>query len=118
VSTDPRRNKRSIIERLKYGHDKKTTAQLRTEQGCFCFQGVIADEYLRDTGGEWIGGIGIQVNPDSRMRTAYIPKEVMEWSGFSETELSRYTSLNDDVILGLTLAQLGRIIDNDVSWGV
>ena len=118
MSTDPRQNKRTIIERLKYGNDKKTTAQLRTEQGCFCFQGIIADEYLKDTDGEWVGGTGIQLDPMGTVKTAWVPKAVQEWSGFTETELHRYTSLNDDETLGLTLAQLGRIIDNDRAWGV
>ena len=109
--------KRTIIDRLKYGQDEKTTAQLRTPKGCFCFQGIIADEYLKATGGEWVSGTGIRLDSMGTVKTAWIPKAVQEWSGFTETELYKYTSLNDDETLDLTLAQLGRIIDNDVAWG-
>jgi hypothetical protein len=117
VSTTPGQNKRTIIERLKYGEDQKTTAQLRTSDGCFCFQGIIVDEHLKDTGGEWIDGFAI-ISPDTgREVSAWIPNTIRDWSGFTDKELCRYTSLNDDEELDLTLAQLGRIIDNDTAWG-
>lgn len=106
-------NRYRIVAALKLASEKgKEVGALRNRHtGCLCFQGVIVDEYLKEHGGEWIGGFGVW-NEKGYLASAWAPQRMLDWSGFSEEEIARYTSLNDDEQARLSLAQLARVIEH------
>lgn len=110
-----RQNRNLIIDRLKSGRDEKEIGLLKnTRTGCLCFQGVIADEYIRQTGNAaWAGehDDAAQFRYAGLSKTAWLPSDVIAWSGFSDHEIAQYTALNDDEDAKLTLEQIGRIAD-------
>jgi len=103
-------NRLNILDRLKYGNDGKETGMLKNpDTGCFCVQGVIADEYIKRTGNAVWTTDGV-FRYGTMNKTAWLPQDVIEWSGFSDKEINYMTALNDDDRAALTLAQIGRIM--------
>lgn len=103
-------NRRTIVERLRFGRDCKETGMLKNfDTGCYCFQGIIADEFAKANPdvAYWNGEVFMY----NRMtKTAWLPDDVIKWSGFSTNEIHEYTAINDDDRLDLTLRQIGRLI--------
>jgi len=91
-----------ILDRLASGKDTPVVGRLRTPDGCLCFQGVIADEYIRETGhARWgrldtsLGPVTALEMPDGTTSTGWLPGEIEDWSGFTDDEISTGTSMND-----------------------
>lgn len=103
-------NRERILARLESGEDRQARGALRRPDGCMCFQGVIADEFIKATGrGAWIPfrseGFGaVPFDLDGERTTGWLPYAVEKWSGLSDAEITAGTEQNDDQVPFPTIA--------------
>lgn len=95
-------NRERILVRLESGQDTPIRGFLRDSDGCMCFQGVVADEFIRATGrGQWeqfgesedLWSVRFVLGSD--IKVGWLPYEVEEWSGLNDNEIMNATNLND-----------------------
>lgn len=77
--------KRKWISALMGGEYKQTKGTLRRDN-CFCAYGVLCDLYAKEKNEKWILNIGYSGRYSFLGMWDFVPDEVLEWAGLSESD--------------------------------